>query len=305
MTGLARRRRLASLEPRLLWIFGSPRSGSTWLVNLLAAHERVAKVDEPGIGAHLGLALGALNGLDPRDPDRYRLFDYRHASPHYFFSRQHEDAWRPALRRLLLERLAAQAGSAAVVAIKEPNGSEGADLVMSALPRSRLLLLVRDPRDVLDSELDSVQEGGWAISAVPGFEAPDRLSYLRRRAHMWRCRAEVVRRAYDAHSPALRRIVRYEDLRADPERVVAGLAEWLDLEAGPLAEAARRTAFDRLPPESRGRGRFARAARPGLWRANLTPEEQEAITAIVGRQLAELGYEAEPAAPRATSDVSG
>src|SRR3954466_15243190 len=42
------------LESRLVWVFGSPRSGSTWLLRLLAEHESVVPVDEPLIGSYLG-----------------------------------------------------------------------------------------------------------------------------------------------------------------------------------------------------------------------------------------------------------
>ena len=48
--------------------------------------------------------------------------------------------------------------------------------------------------------------------------------------------------------------------------------------------------FERLPPASKGNGRQARSAQPGGWRSNLTLEEQEAMLAIIGPMLAELGY---------------
>ena len=35
---------------------------------------------------------------------------------------------------------------------------------------------------------------------------------------------------------------------------------------------------------------FARAASPGLWRENLSSEEQRTTTEIMGKQLAALGY---------------
>jgi hypothetical protein len=44
--------------------------------------------------------------------------------------------------------------------IKEPNGSVGAPLLTEALPESRMILLVRDPSDVISSLLDAAREGG-------------------------------------------------------------------------------------------------------------------------------------------------
>ena len=52
--------------------------------------------------------------------------------------------------------------------IKEVNGSHGADLVMSLFPRSKMIFLVRDGRDVLDSLLDANKEGGWMTKGTAG-----------------------------------------------------------------------------------------------------------------------------------------
>jgi len=80
----------------------------------------------------------------------------------YFFNDERQADWLPALRGLLLARFRSRHGE--VVVIKEPNGSQAADMIMRALPRVRLLFLLRDGRDVIDSLLDAFTEGGW----IPG-----------------------------------------------------------------------------------------------------------------------------------------
>jgi hypothetical protein len=42
-------------EDRLAWIFGSSRSGSTWLLRMLAALDGVVAIDDPHLGHHLGV----------------------------------------------------------------------------------------------------------------------------------------------------------------------------------------------------------------------------------------------------------
>ncbi len=85
----------------------------------------------------------------------------------------YEDVWRPEVRRLTLIRLyavierAREAGlkladDPPLMVIKEVNGSHGADLVMSLFPRSKMIFLVRDGRDVLDSLLDANTDGRLA-----------------------------------------------------------------------------------------------------------------------------------------------
>ena len=45
--------------------------------------------------------------------------------------------------------------------IREPNGSSGAPTLAEVFPESRVVLLVRDARDVAASALDSAMPGGW------------------------------------------------------------------------------------------------------------------------------------------------
>lgn len=291
-------------ERDLIWILGSPRSGSTWLLNLLGQDKRVVKVDEPAIGAHLGLAVADMILAEPAGVEAADALvaSFRAADDDYFFSSRYRRVWEPAVRDLIVSRIRAQvldrAGERSirrpVAVIKEPNGSLGAEMLMSACPRSRLLFLLRDGRDVVDSALDASRSGSWAMRSVPGYKPSDdeRLESLSRRAERWVWRTEAVQRAFHAHAPELRMLVRYEDLRADTEGVLASIAEWMGLDDLPrrLAEVARKLSFDQIPAEKRGPGKFARAGRPGLWSENLSAEEQAVAERIMGPKLRELGY---------------
>lgn len=293
MLGL-RRRHERELESRLVWIFGSPRSGSTWLLNLLAADPLTGKLDEPSIGAHLGMPIESLIGLSRPGPGGGRIVDARGDQADYFFSRQHSKAWAPPLRRLLLDRFGVAVRKWRLLVIKEPTGSEAADLLMSLLPRSRMIFLLRDGRDVVDSELDALQRDSWVMRQLPGYNpiaSAERSEFICARAHVWRSRTEIVQRAYEAHPTELRELVRYEELLADPERVMTELCEWLDLDTAAVLTAVRATAFERLPDGSTGPGQFARAATPGLWRTNLTGDEQRLLEEILASKLGELGYD--------------
>ena len=245
-------------------------------MNLLAADHHVLKIDEPGIGAHLGVPISGLNGMRALNvpPERARINDFREEAGDYFFASRYQPVWQPLLRELILGRFEAQVRdsdideSRAVVVIKEPHGSLAADLLMSTLPRSRMLFLLRDGRDVVDSELDATARGSWGSAQLEGFETSDvyRSAFIRERAHAWLWKTAIVDRVFHAHPAELRRMVRYEDLVADPEPILTDLVAWLDLQLGAdeIAETAQRLSFKALPPESRGSGTFARAASPGL-----------------------------------------
>lgn len=304
-----------------MWIIGGARTGSTWLLSLLGASERVVKVDEPTIGDHLApFYPDATPGLPPYFDRAVRLLPVARAgSPDYFFSPACEWAWRPELRRLLLVRLWAQATSAGragndtLIAIKEPVGSQAAEMLLSVLPRSRLLFLLRDGRDVLSSVLDGFDGGGWIarLAGVPSgrrMTPEERMRFLQAYAFRWLVRTEAVQRAYDAHPGELRMLVRYEDLRSDPETELRRIFGWLRLEAEDdrIRDSVERMSFEAVPESAKGNGEFIRSARPGAWRTDLTVEEQRAVEKLIGPKLLELGYPVdsasaatapEPAAP--------
>ncbi|HET6963616.1 MAG TPA: sulfotransferase [Acidimicrobiales bacterium] len=287
--------RTRALERKLVWVLGSPRSGTTWLMYLLREPRRVAALQEPLIGTHLGLfassivenaqeALSAGTRMrDIRDDDRY------------FFSDAHERAWAPPLRRLVLRGLAPHIPvRARYLVVQEPNGSEGADLLMRVLPRSRLLFLLRDGRDVVDSVVDAYRPGSWLDQAFGvGQELPAtaRLRLVQREAQRWVARTEVVARAYDRHAAELRLLVRYEDLLADTTGTLRSIYSWLRIEPPPdLAERVTGSSFESVPSSAKGSGKFHRAATPGLWRQNLSPEEQACCAEVMGPMLTAMGY---------------
>src|SRR5207247_17101 len=122
--------------------------------------------------------------LHPREiaPEQLLLRGWRADLPSYFFSERYESVWRPLLRDMILRRLAAEVGDRTdrmgiedpFVVIKEPNGSQGAELLMSLLPVARLIFLVRDGRDVIDSELAALSQDGWAARLLGSHVTPER-----------------------------------------------------------------------------------------------------------------------------------
>jgi hypothetical protein len=292
---LARAGRMAmkarGVEPRLLWILGSARSGTTWLANLLGSLTDATIVDEPLIGAHLAVPVGAIISLPAADESL--VLDTNAGRPAYFFSDGSRPVWQPALRRLLLQRFATAANAAGPIIVKEPNGALAAPTLMRTLPRSRLLFVVRDGRDVLDSMVDGTT-GGW-ISETHGasLAAADRRDFLERRARHWVRTVDAVQAAYDAHDSALRFRTTYEQLLADPIGAMTRLVAWSGHSATParVRQAVDTFSFENVPAAAKGEGRFARAATPGLWRDHFSAEEQQLLTDVMGTRLTALGYE--------------
>lgn len=289
----------------MVWMLGSPRSGSTWLLQLLRTHDAVVPVNEPLIGWYLGPFLCDLPGGDAGalNTDTFTLRRVQRQNGSSFFAEPFSHVWVPALGDLIRERMYVHARvhtsetphAKRLVVIKEPNGSQSADVLMQALPRSRLLFLLRDGRDVVDSELAANLEGSWVTREFPGLRGiPEsgRLDFVVQSAHKWLWRTQVVQEALATHrGPA--RTVRYEDLVARPEAELAAIFEWLGLQVGEgdVQAWVQRNSFETISNEVRGEREFFRSASPGAWRRNLSDEEQSAVTRIIGPKLAELGYD--------------
>ncbi len=82
----------------------------------------------------------------------------------YILGDPYREAWIRSLRTFVLEGADArfpELGENGYLVVKEPNGSVGAPLLVEALPESRVILLVRDPRDVVASLLAAQREGSW------------------------------------------------------------------------------------------------------------------------------------------------
>ncbi len=290
---------LAENEDRLAWIFGSSRSGSTWLLRMLSELRGVVPIDDPHLGHHLGvwrpipLAWGACE--DP--PELATLPEVMAGEPGYFFSESHRDSWWDPLRALIQARFRAQAngeldqlGTSPTYVVKEP-GSQVAPLLAELFPSSKLVFLLRDGRDVVDSWLAAYQDGSWAIPKGAFSVAPEgRVALIKWLAAVWVFRCRAVQKAFDGRTSESRVLIRYEDLRERTVECLEQICEVLALDRSRLPEIVMRHRFDQIPEEARGLKQEIRIASPGSWQENLSLEEQEAMHEVLGETLEEFGY---------------
>ena len=288
---------------RLAWIFGSSRSGSTWLLRMLSELERVIPVDDPHIGHHLGvwrpIPLAWATAKDP--PKLGTLADFKRKKRDYLFSDRYRDTWVPQLRDLISARFEAQAAqdiAAAggidqpIVVVKEP-GSHAADTIMDVFPQSSLIFLLRDGRDVVDSWLDAYKDGSWATDegAYP-LDDTGRPALIRWQSSVWLHRTEVVQETYARTEPKRRVLIRYEEMRADPVAALERICSMLGIEVSreQLDEIAGTHSYSSVPKADKGAGREIRRAEPGGWTDHMTRQEIIEMHDILAEKLDELGY---------------
>jgi Sulfotransferase family len=288
---------------RLAWIFGSSRSGSTWLLRMLSKLERVIPIDDPHLGHHLGVWRPIpLAGATAKDPPKLgTLADYKREKRDYLFSDRYRDVWLPQLRDRISARFEAQAADQVaeaggverpIVVVKEP-GSHAADTIMDLFPQSCLIFLLRDGRDVVDSWLDAYRDGSWATEegAYPVDEA-GRPAPIRWQASVWLHRTEVVQETYDRTDPERRVLIRYEEMRVDPVTALKRICGALGIEAddAELTRIAAQNEFSQVPDSRKGEGQEIRRAKPGGWAAHMSRDEIVEMHKILAEKLDELGY---------------
>jgi hypothetical protein len=259
----------------MVWIFGSGRSGSTWLRSMMDELEGARVWEEPMVGR----LFGEFYARAPKD--NLRSSDFVMGNPI-------RKGWISSIRNFVLDGARysnPRLGAGEYLVVKEPNGSVGAPLLMEALPESRMILLVRDPRDVVASVLDAAREGGWLYASRGGRTGARRgkidrrpNSYVRERARVYRRGVESAWRAYEAHrGPKV--LVRYEDLRTDTLGEMRNIYSVLGIPAdeGELRMAVEKHSWENIPEAEKGRGKFYRKGAPGAWRDDLTQRQVEVV----------------------------
>jgi hypothetical protein len=267
----------------IVWIFGTGRSGSTWLGSMMEGLDGYAMWNEPLVGNLFGNFY-------------YFRVGGRKLGKHSILGEAYKETWLGPMRDLVLggaEARFPEVVGGGYLVIKEPNGSIGSPLLMEALPESRMIFLIRDPRDVVASSMDARSEGSFLQERRDGQRrtSPDRNpnAYARLRASTYVQQIEKTRQAYDAHG-GHKVLVRYEDLRADTlgtmKRIYSALE--MPVEEAELAQSVEKHSWENIPEEEKGEGKFHRKAKPGGWREDLTPEQAEIVEGVAGSLLREL-----------------
>ena len=282
----------------MVFIVGAPRSGTTWLQRLLATHPRVRTGQESKLFRWYiapQLRMWTMETTRERNPETangrggtglscyFREEEFISVLKHYLW--------------LLMQPMIGPLGSGELFVEKTPSHAFCIGEIKRLLPQSRIIHILRDPRDVVASLLAVSRSWGAAW-------APKRATAA---AALWADHVTAVRSVARGLPAREFHEVTYERLSETPEDTLTRVCEFLELDwhaddvhraveanrphrgcatAIPLyGEVAQRVGGFVREPEG-----FVRSATPGAWRTELSLVQKVAVWRVCRGLMRDLGY---------------
>jgi hypothetical protein len=254
------------------FIAGAGRSGSTYLYYVLKDHPRVALTNEFQVLAAIALALEAVTLPYGRRNGTGGFLGIIHPTAKPVF----EQIFRERTTEMFEEfydRYFSHDFTHFGDKLPDPYA---AGHFARCEPRTKIVLMVRDPRDVVSSYLALAKlphdlgprQGEMAAMSIASF------------AGVWKRSYEALLGLVPSYH-----VVDYVDLIDDPRRIVSGVLEYLGLDPAPQVDLAIET-NDTIG----GHGTSRTAAETiGRWRRDLSPKEASEVVEICGPMMEKLG----------------
>lgn len=272
--------------PRATFVIGVPRSGTTWLLALLAQHPEVVAVQQADLFESLEPlrawweSTGGYGKRFVAGPDAGRA-----ATAATYVGEQLRPEDFDRLCRPLVEHVLARLGevreNTKVVVLQTPENVMHWPLIRRLIPDARFLHMIRDPRAVLASQRAAAK--GWARGT---FDA-DAESV----AHLWRDTLDTAAELEQSGATYLE--VRYETLRAGTAEELSRIFEWLELPANEklLATAIENSSLQKMRRSDIGPENFVRTGLVEGWREELSTPQLRCMEYFLADRMRERGYE--------------
>ncbi len=287
----------------LLFIVGSPRSGTTWLQRLLASHPQIRTGQESKLFvSYLAPQLQAWRYELSREQDAKRATGRGGSGLSCYFD---EAEFMPILHDYMMQLLKPMIGDlkpGEIFLEKTPSHALYLTEIKALLPDARIIHVLRDARDVVASLLAASQSWGegWAPNV------PDKA------ASMWTRHVKAVRKSAKNFSAREFHEIKYENLSAAPEQSLRQVAEFLNLkwDAQEIANAVNTNCADAVKKSAssgtviplhgeaakrtgeivKEPGGFIRRAQPGGWKADLSLNAKLRVWRVARKTMREVGY---------------
>jgi hypothetical protein len=281
-------------DKQFFFVFGAPKSGTTWLQMALNAHPHIVCAGEGHFADQLAVKLSNVFGeyFDQQVIVDRNVYEGR---GHYRHKRNEDYDFLLTMSVLnAFSRLEQPAGTV-FIGDKTPATVGYLRVVKRLFPEAKFLNIVRDGRDTLVSTFKHVER------VVRSNRKPmDVDEFLREKTKMY-CerwtRSLEEAETFSQQNPGALHSVRYEDLKTDFALAFSKVLRFLGAEHSEevLSHCEAESSFKRL---SGGReageedpDAFVRKGVVGDWQYNLTPDQLEVFYEVAGDWVQRLGYQ--------------
>ncbi len=293
-------------KPEIHFIISAPRSGSTWLTTALNGHPEIFGTEHRLFGRFCEVWQNNDGSTAPRI-----TFDkYAEAfGMHYFYQFMNRDYstfvedFKKSFVNFLCHFARGRTGKNMIVDKITPYPGTAryvVDEIHRMFPESKIILLVRDGRDVLTSgtfdwllkDAEGTDRYDFYFNPIPGmrlerfFDA----KVIKKWAANW-CETIDV---FDAQGPDVR--IAYEEMKQDMPAALTGIFEALGVatSAEIAQQCAAASTFERMsgrPPGQEDPTAKTRKGIVGDWKNFFTLADGELFDALAGDQMQKMGYE--------------
>jgi len=264
-------------DRQLLLVVGAPRSGTTWLHHMLAAHPAMASMEEE-LTVFTYLAL-----WDRRFQTEKANLDqgrWRQGAPLLYGESEFYEGLR-SLAEHAYARLLTRKPSASHLLDKHPDYARHLPLIQKLFPNAKVIHLIRDGREVVVSMMSAKKRLGFGAGEIQGA------------TRHWVTNLLAARQAEKLLGAGQYMEVRYEELKAETTTRLKAVFDFCQLPVTDDFLLRITEEYDiRNKQVSRGDATLNRMRdKPGaIWQAKLSLEERWTMDRMAGHLLQDLGY---------------
>lgn len=260
-----------------IFIVGAPRSGTTWLYRMLQTHSRVAAIQQE---LTVFTYLRFWDAHFHKEKQHIDNGDWRQGAPLLYT----EDEFHQGMRTIAEDaysRVLGQNPTATHIMDKHPAYAMALPLINKLFPRSKIIHIIRDGREVVVSMMSAKRRIGFGEEEIRGA------------SRMWVRNIKEARRHSGLFGPERYMEVRYDELKHHTATSLVQLFDFAGLDNDlQLADGIAKANDIRVKQVSRGDKELnaLRDKPDAIWKKKLSLEERWILDRMAGSLLSELGY---------------
>jgi len=260
------------LERNIVWVFHSPRT--YWVSKLFSYNLNI--MEQPMIGSHLGIIT------DRRKEGFLTNKEIHELRNNYFFHDKYKDTWKFFLRKLILNRIHVEFHdlSKPIIILEYPDSSFGADIIVDCFPESKVIILVLDGRNIVQSQKSSLLKNNKMLFGS-GYSIPKMPEFIEQQSKMWVKMIEIFNQLEIIHSKNKLLILKFETLVDNIKENLKRIYQFLDVQ---IDDENLQNISKKILEDERTKVLLRN------WRDSFTEEEISLMEKIMGNTLRKLGY---------------